>query len=57
MIAILAKASAAHTHTSSQDVRFVFFLMTEFDRLLAAEVQPDTAGQSNAAHLHLSPMH
>lgn len=57
MIAILAKASAAHTHTSSQDVRFGFFLMAEFDRQLAAEVQPDTAGQSNAAHLHLSPMH
>lgn len=31
--------------------------MAEFDRQLAAEIQADIAGLSNAAHLHLSPMH
>jgi len=56
MVAILALASAAHTHTSSQDVRGSFS-EAELDRQLAAEVQPDTAGQCNAAHIHLSPMH
>lgn len=31
--------------------------MAEFDRNIAADVQPDPAGQSTAVHLHLPPMH